>query len=88
MATMTGPRFLLDTLKTVDGGKVVCEVLTPDGAVVRGSIEQSFFEDFMGVPEPRLSDERRTRIVQDNVDYLEAEARRLLQLGFKDVVIR
>jgi hypothetical protein len=83
-----GVKLLLDTLKTVDGGKVVCEVLTPEGTVVRGAIEQSFFEDFMGVPEPRLSDERKSRIVQENVAYLEGEATRLLHLGFKEVVIR
>lgn len=83
-----GVKLLLDTLRTVDGGKVVCEVLTPEGTVVRGSIEQSFFEDFMGVPQPQLSAQRQNRIVQENVHYLETEAARLLEMGFKEVVIR
>lgn len=83
-----GVKLLLDTLRTVDGGKVVCEVLTPEGTVVRGSIEQSFFEDFMGSPQPDLSAQRQSRIVRENVDYLETEAARLLRLGFKEVVIR
>lgn len=85
---MSGVKFLLETLRLADGGKVVCEVMTPEGDLVKSMIEQSFFEDFMGVPQPNLTPQKQSRIVHDNVSYLESEAERLLQLGHRELVIR
>lgn len=85
MATM---KLLLDTLKLADGGQVECSVAAPDGTVVPGVIEQAFFEDFMGTPEPKLSAAHRGRIIQDNVAYFEEEATRQWQAGRRDLVIR
>lgn len=39
-------KMLLDTLKMADDGHVECSVAAPDGTVLQGVIEQSFFEDF------------------------------------------
>lgn len=85
---MTTAKLLLDTVKLADGGRVECSVAAPDGSVVKGVIEQAFFEDFMGMPEPRLSLAQRGRIVQDNLDYFEREATRQWQLGNRDLIIR
>jgi len=81
-------KLLLETLRSVDGGKVECDVMTPDGAVVKGEIAASFFEDFMGAPEPALSPAKRTRIVRENAGYLEAEAERQWRQGHRALVIR
>ena len=80
-------KLLLETLRMADGGKVVCEVKSPDG-VLRSVIEQSFFEDFMGVPNPELTPQRQSRIVEENIAYLEAEAERLWLMGNRELVIR
>lgn len=81
-------KLLTETLRMADGGKVECEVMTPDGGRVTSIIEQSFFEDFMGVPSPRLSAQQQNRIINDNVSYLEAEAERQWRMGSREVVIR
>lgn len=82
-------KLLQETLRLADGGRVVCTAQAPDGSLVSGVIEQSFFEDFMGVPKPVLTPQRQARIVMDNVDYIEQEAGRLWQAGNRgEVVIR
>jgi hypothetical protein len=88
---MTNTKLLLETLRLADGGKVVCAVQTPDGAVRQSVIEQSFFEEFQGAPLARAaqtSAPRQLRIVADNVGYLEAEAERQWQQGQTQLVIR
>ena len=88
---MTNTKLLLETVRLADGGKVVCNVQTPDGAVRRSVIEQSFFEEFQGVAPNRAAQgthTRQLRIVQENVGYLEAEAERLWQQGQSELVIR
>lgn len=81
-------RFLLQTLRAADGGRVVCEVSTPDGAVVQGVIEQSFFEDFTGTPEPQLSPQKQCRIVEENLAYLEQIAGELWEMGNREIIIK
>lgn len=81
-------KLLTDTLRLADGGRVECDVMTPDGSVAHGVIEHSFFEDFMGVPNPKLTPEKQSRIVQENMAYLEAEADRQWRMGLREVVIR
>jgi hypothetical protein len=81
-------KLLMETLRLADGGKVVCQVATPDGGVVQGVIEQSFFEDFMGMPEPKLSPQKQGRIISENIKYLEGEADRQWRLGSRELVIR
>lgn len=81
-------KLLLQTLRVADGGKVVCEVSAPDGSVVQGVIDQSFFEDFTGTPRPQLTPQRQSRIVEENISYLEAEAQRLWDMGSRELVIK
>ncbi len=73
--------------KPAEGHVVECRFATPDGAVVRGVIEKAFFEDFMGMPDPKLSLAQRSRIIQDNIDYFEREAARQWSMGKRDLVI-
>ncbi|TKW60734.1 MAG: hypothetical protein DI628_07520 [Blastochloris viridis] len=85
---MSNVKLLLNTVKlAADGGRVECSVAAPDGSVVQGVIEKAFFEDFMGVPDPKLSLAQRSRIVQDNIDYFEREAARQWSMGKRDLVI-
>lgn len=79
-------KLLLNTLRVADGGKVVCDVSTPDGSKATSVIEQSFFAEFN--PTAANSPQRQLRIVQDNVDYLETEAQRQWAMGQTDIVIR
>ncbi len=81
-------KLLLNTVRLADGGKVECHVAAPDGTVVTGVIEQAFFEDFMGMPDPKLTLAHRGRIIQDNIDYFEREAARQWQMGKRDLIIR
>jgi hypothetical protein len=81
-------KLMLETLRMADGGRVVCDVATPEGELVKAMIEHSFFEDFMGSPQPNLTVQKQDRIVRDNVGYLEAEVERQLQLGSRELVIR
>lgn len=81
-------KLLLDTLRLADGGHVVCDATLPDGSVVPSVIERSFFEDFMGVPNPVLTAQKQSRIVEDNLTYLEGEVERQWRLGSRSVVIR
>lgn len=81
-------KLLMDTLRLADGGKVVCQVVAPDGGVLQGVIEKSFFEDFMGIENPQLSPQKQGRIVSENISYLEGEADRQWRLGSREVVIR
>lgn len=78
----------MDSLRLADGGKVECRVTAPDGTVLRGVIEEAFFEDFMGEPKPVLSEAKRARIIHDNVAYFEKEAERQWQSGLRELVIR
>ena len=85
---MSGAKLLLETLRLADGGKVVCEVMTAEGDLVKSMIEPSFFEEFVAAPNMQMSAQRQNRIVRENVSYLEHEAERLLGLGYKELVIR
>lgn len=84
---MSSAKLLLQTIRMADGGRVVCEVSTPDGGVVQGVIEPSFFEDFIGTPQPQLTPQKQSRIIEENAAYLEAEAERLWRIGDR-VIIR
>jgi hypothetical protein len=81
-------KLLLDTLMLVDGGKVECRVQAPDGTVIRGVIEENFFEDFMGAPKPVISPQQRGRIIQENLAYLEKRAEEEWNAGSRELVIR
>lgn len=81
-------KFLLETMRLADGGRVECSVATPDGTVVQGIIEQSFFDEFVGAPQQVLTPVKRGRIVQDNIDYLEGEAERLWREGRREIHIK
>lgn len=81
-------KLLLETLRMADGGRVVCDVAVPDGAVVQSVIEKSFFEEFAAVSVPNLTTQKKARIVNDNVAYLEAEADRQWHAGMRELVIR
>ncbi|MBI1309029.1 MAG: hypothetical protein GC129_04135 [Proteobacteria bacterium] len=85
---MAMTKLLMDSVRLADGGKVVCDLAAPDGGVVHAVIETSFFEDFMGMPEPRLSAQKQSRIVRENAGYLENEADRLWKAGNRELVIR
>lgn len=89
---MTPTKLLLETLRLADGGRVVCNVQMPDGAVRQSVIESSFFEEFqapaMANRAGQTSTNRQLRIVQDNIGYLEAEAEKLWQQGQMQLVIR
>lgn len=85
---MTSVKILKETLRMVDGGRVVCTAETTEGARVESTIEASFFEDFMGTPNPKLSFEHKARIVMDNLAYFEKEVARQMGNGHQtDVVI-
>ena len=88
MATKT--KLLLESLRTADGGRVVCNVMTPDGLLRQSVIEKSFFEEFaVGTPSQVMNNpQRQLRIVQENAQYLESEAERLWQQGQQALVIR
>lgn len=83
----TKTKLLLETLRMADGGRVVCEVMTPDGLMRQSVIERSFFEEFAASP-AAPTPARQMRIVQENADYLATEAERLWQQGQQDLVIR
>lgn len=80
-------KLLLDTLMLVDGGRVECSVAAPDGTVVKGVIPESFFEEFQTAPNMQLSPQRRGRIIQDNLAYLEAKADLQWRAGSRELVI-
>ncbi|RYE61019.1 MAG: hypothetical protein EOP20_00890 [Hyphomicrobiales bacterium] len=93
-------KLLLETLKTADDGHVECSVATPDGSVVRGVIEPSFFEEFvMAQPvaaqvqhdeqaKKRAEVARQQRIVRDNASFLEGEFDKQWRMGGRAFVLR
>jgi hypothetical protein len=82
-------KLLLETLRLANGGSVVCDVSTSDGAIINGVIEQTFFEEFAAMPQSKaLSAQRHVQIVRDNLGYLEAEAERQWSAGMRELVIR
>lgn len=83
---MSNLRLDLSSLRA-DGGRVEVSFTAPNGKTVRGAIEQSFFEDFMGQPNPRLTPQHTQRIVADNQAWLAAEAERQLNLGYREITI-
>lgn len=70
-----------------DGARVEVSFTTPNGQQVKGAIEQSFFEDFMGQPNPQLTQAHKQRIVSDNEAWLATEAERQLELGYREITI-
>lgn len=86
---MSMAKIIQETLALADGGRVVCQVQAPDGTQMRGVIEDSFFEDFMGADMVELTPQRRARIVLDNLHYFEGELARQWDQGEKvEAVIR
>lgn len=81
-------KLLLETLRQADGGTVECAVTAPDGTILRGAIEESFFEEFQIGPNTLLSPVKKARILHDNIAYLEAEAERQWRLGNRELIIR
>ena len=77
----------METLRQADGGKVVCTVATPEGPV-QGTIASSFFEEFTGTESVQMTEQRRLRIINENVGYLETQAAAQLRMGHREVVIR
>lgn len=69
-------------------GRVECSFVTPQGTVVKGAIEESFFQDFLSQPTPKLSVIHQQRILADNQTWLVAEAERQLRLGHTSVIIQ
>jgi hypothetical protein len=77
-------RILKETLKVANGGRVECTVLAGN-RLVRGIIENTFFEDVLGrsnVPAPQ-----KLALSNDNLRYLEQMANRQLDAGEQEVVI-
>ena len=87
-AAVGSAKLLLDSLRLADDGKVQCRVTAPDGTVMEGVIEQSFFEEFMTSPTDTIDGQRKGRIIQQNIDYLEGQADRLWREGNRELVIR
>jgi hypothetical protein len=97
--TMT-MKLLLDTLQTADDGRVECSVAAPDGSILQGVIEQSFFDEFMmaqPVAAARVTDvdgmkraerARQQRIVRENTDFLEGEFDKQWRMGGRVFVLR
>jgi hypothetical protein len=81
-------KFLLETLRLADGGKVLCDVSAPDGRVLLGVIEQTFFEEFSLANPQGMTAQKQARILQDNIGYLEGEAEKQWQAGAQQLVIR
>ena len=93
-------RLMLETLRQADDGHVECHVATPDGKVLKGVIEQSFFEEFMTAQPPvapamrdaqvakRVDEARHQRIVRDNLTYLEKEFDKQWRMGGRVFVLR
>jgi len=81
-------KLLLETLRQADGGVVECSVTAPDGTILKGSIEDSFFEEFQVGPNAALTPLKKARILQDNIAWLEAEAERQWRMGSRELVIR
>ena len=81
-------KLLMDTLRLADGGRVECEIMAPDGTIVHGVIEQSFFQEFLTAPNEEIKPEKQGRIVKDNLAYLESVSDRLWREGNRELVIR
>lgn len=82
-------KFLLETLRQANGGRVECVVETDLGHV-RGVIEPSFFEEFTGTNpnNQTLSTTQKQRILADNQEWLENEVKRQMTFGTQTVFIR
>ncbi len=92
-------KLLLETLKNADDGRVECSVATPDGTIVQGVIEQSFFEEFVmaqpAAPKSggaeaaqRAEQARQQRIVRDNARFFEGEFDKQWRMGGRKFVLR
>ena len=81
-------KLILDSLRLADGGRVECQMMAPDGTILRGVIEQSFFQEFVTAPNEVIRPEKQGRIVQDNLAYLEEVGDRLWREGNQELVIR
>jgi hypothetical protein len=78
-------KILKETLKVADGGRVECTVLAGD-RLVRGIIENTFFEDILGqsnAPAPQ-----KLALSSANLNYLEQVATHQLDAGEQEVIIR
>ena len=84
---MKTARILPDSIHQADGGFVEYTVETAVGPV-RGVIENTFFEDFMGQPQPQLTAQRKAQIALENLAYFEAEAARQLREGKREIIIK
>ena len=80
-------KILLETLRLVDGARVECSVAAPDGTLLKGVIRESFFEEFVTAPNMELSLQKRGRIIQDNLSYLQDRAEREWQAGSRELMI-
>lgn len=76
----------LTTLKA-DDARVEVSFTVGNGQVVKGSIENSFFQEFVSSPAQQLSPARRQRIVEENATWLAAEADRQLRMGHTQITI-
>ncbi|MFZ2587339.1 MAG: hypothetical protein WAZ18_04375 [Alphaproteobacteria bacterium] len=79
-------RLNLAALNATDA-HVEVSFTTGNGEIVKGSIENSFFDEFVAQPNQKLSAAKRQRILNDNVPFLIAEADRQLRLGHKHITI-
>lgn len=76
----------LTTLKA-DDARVEVSFTVGNGEVIKGSIENSFFQEFISAPNQQLSPARRQRIVAENAAWLTAEADRQLRMGHTQITI-
>ncbi len=81
-------KLILDSLMQADDGRVECKMMAPDGTVVPGIIEQSFFQEFATSPVEVIKPEKKGRIVRDNLAYLEKVSDRLWREGNRELVIK
>ncbi|PIZ31705.1 MAG: hypothetical protein COY40_01365 [Alphaproteobacteria bacterium CG_4_10_14_0_8_um_filter_53_9] len=82
-------KLVLESIKKADSGTVTCTLQTPGGPV-QGVIEETFFQEFFGNPTvaQTLSDTRTKRVLEENQNWLEAEADKQLASGARAIVIR
>ena len=81
-------KLILDSLQQADDGRVECKMMAPDGTVLHGIIEQSFFQEFVTSPTEVIKPEKKGRIVRDNLAYLESVSDRLWREGNRELVIK
>ncbi len=78
-------KILKDTIKAATNGTVQCSFLS-DNKLVKGFIEESFFQDVLG--KANAPTRQKLEIASHNTDYLETIAKEQLTNGKDTIIIR